>query len=182
MSRKIGFAAVLLVVIIFLSSCPQPTTSGPTTYERIVIETYPWDTGKSPTNTTLRLFDSTGTELAFNEDIGAGNVASRIDYTTGLESGTYYIKITSDAGNSGTYVIRALYLTLTDALPDYEYPKVEVAEPWPDGDDLSTGNIPEAPKIISLGSLKYLNRNLTTNTVFPPPLPGDVDWCKLVLP
>lgn len=184
MPRKIGFAAVLLVAMVFISSCPEPTTSGTTTYDRIVIETYPLSSGESPTDTTLSLYDSSGTELAFNENIGAGNVASRIDYTLGLESGTYYIKIYSANDNPGPYVIRTLRLTLGESLPAYNYPgsgNWEI-EPWPDGDDNSTGNIPDAPKPISLGSSNYLNRNLNKNTTFPPAFIGDIDWCELVLP
>ena len=181
MPRKIGFAAVLLVALAFISSCPQPADSGPTTYQRIVIETYPWKNGVSPTDTTLSLFDSTGTELGFNEDIGAGNVASRIDVAN-LNSGVYYIEIYSYSGNHGPYVIRALSLKTGDALPAYEYPGAFAAEPWPDGDDISTNNIPGTPKPISLGRLNYLNRNLNKNDTYPPSLAGDIDWCELVLP
>ena len=207
MEGQTGTATITLDGIITIAI---EQMSNETLFERIVIETYYPIPGPAPTDTTLRLFDSTGdggkepldpSKVGwYNENIGTGNVASRIDVTN-LKPGTYYIMINSDHGNSGPYMIRALSLKSTDGLPVYEYdiPPHWVVEPWPDGpslgwpnepstleypdgDDLSTGNIPVVFHDILLGSDKYLNRNLNKGTVFPPAEVGDVDWCRLVLP
>ena len=178
---RIGVAALLLVGVISIFSCP--TAQGPA-YERIVIETYRYKEGTANVDTYLRLYDAAGTLLAENNDITASDLFSRIDYQAGLQPGTYYIEINSEATpfpNLGPYVVRALSLKLGDALPAYDYPGVIASEPWPDSDDVSVNNIPVTPKSISLGVSNWLNRYLTT---LPDHVgePYDVDWCELVLP
>jgi len=46
----------------------------------------------SPTDTEVFLYDSTGTQLANNDDIGGGNFCSDLT-VTGLTAGTYYISV-----------------------------------------------------------------------------------------
>jgi hypothetical protein len=184
----------------------EPTNSNPGLYERIVIETYPWKFGVSPTDTALYLFFADGKRVpnGVNDDFG-GSKRSRLDVAN-LMPGTYYIGIISPSGNHGPYVIRALSLKSTDAVPDLrleDYPNVWAVEPWSlEGDDAfmakevfepeSTGGTPDLNiKVMELplGSisiipwyLPYLNRNLTTNDTYPPSAAGDVDWCVLELP
>jgi hypothetical protein len=176
---RIGVAAILLAGVISIFYCP--TAQGPA-YERIVIETYKYKSDTANVDTYLRLYDAAGTLLAENDNITASDLFSRIDYTAGLEPGTYYIEINSETTpfpSLGPYVVRVLSLKLGEALPAYDYPGVIASEPWPDGDD--SAPLPSTPKDISLGTDKWLNRYLTT---LPDHVgePYDVDWCVLVLP
>jgi hypothetical protein len=186
MHQSIFSGLAILVAAVLLTSCPN-TPPQVSVHERIVIETYhPAGSGFADTNTTLRLYDASGTLVDSNEDVDPADPfypSARIDHTAGLASGIYYIRINSDAANFGPYVVRALSLKTGEALPAYDYPGVLAVESWPDGDDAATGNIPAAPLDIQLGSLNRLNRRLTTepdhaNDV----LPYDVDWLKLQLP
>ena len=153
-------------------------------YPRIVIETYPYKSGAAATFINLALYDSKGAQVALSSTVPVSDPnypSGRIDYTGGLSPGTYYVKITDNGTSGGPYVIRAVSLALTDALPAYVYPGGIATEPWPDGDDASTGNIPAAPKVISLGASNYLNRllDMSADQSFTP---GDVDWVKITLP
>jgi hypothetical protein len=177
MQRKILAGLLFLLVAVFFSSCP--TADGPA-YTRIVIETYnPDGIGKANTDTTLRFYDTSGNQLDLNDNVG--DIGSnpfypyaRIDHTAGLEPGTYYIRINSDAANPGPYMLRVLSLNVGEALPAYAFPGPTAGEAPPDGDDTAVGNVPVAPVDISLGSASGLNRWIDPGT--------DVDWCKLVLP
>jgi hypothetical protein len=179
-----GTATITLDGVITIALEQQPGNGHP--YKRIVIETYPYSGGAAATDTTLRLYDASGKELAYNENVVSTDPiypSARIDHTTGLNPGTYYIRINSDTENFGPYVVRILSLTSGKALPPYEYPGGAATEAWPDGDDAAVGNVPATPRDISLGSANWLNRELNTepdhlNVV----LPHDVDWLRLVLP
>jgi hypothetical protein len=182
--NQIGIATIQLGGAITIALLEPPSTG--TTYARIVIETYPYSQGAAATDTTLRLYDADGKELAYNENVVATDPiypSARIDHTAGLAPGIYYIRINSDAANFGPYVVRVLSLKTGEALPAYDYPGAPAVENWPDADDPATGNIPAAPLGIQLGSLNRLNRRLTTEPDHANDVPPhDVDWLKLELP
>jgi hypothetical protein len=186
MHQSIFSGLAILVAAVLLTSCPNTPPQVPV-YERIVIETYhPMSSGSADTDTTLRLYDASGTLVDFNEDVDAADPfypSARIDHTAVLEPGIYYIRINSDAANFGPYVVRVLSLKTGEALPAYDYPGALAVEDWPDGDDVATGNIPAAPLDIQLGSLNRLSRRLTTEPDhLNVALPHDEDWLKLQLP
>jgi hypothetical protein len=197
MTRRSGFAtwklSALALGTLFVLSCPQPPDPPtPTTYERIVIETYPYQIG-SITDTYVDLFGSSGDPDAddpWTGDDTADAIAyadngspnpdhtyfSYIDYTGDLTSGTYYIRVRwSGTGSTGPYVIRALSLSVGDSLPAYEYPGAPSSDPddfEPDDSPIS-GGVPSNPAPLELGAANYLNRWIDA---------GDVDWFELVLP
>jgi hypothetical protein len=172
MMKKIIAGFGIVCVFFVLSSC------GPKTYPRIVIDTFPPVEFSAPTDTTLQLFDRGGNLIAQDDDNPAVpfdyQSSARIDYTGGLMSDTYYIRVYSAATNPGPYVIRVLELGVGDSLPGYVFPGGTVSEGNPDGDDSETGNIPDSPNDIDLGNANQLNKDLDPGT--------DVDWLRLVLP
>ncbi len=64
--------------------------------DRLVADIEAQSTGSS-LDTLLRLFDSTGNELSFNDDDGTGSLDSLIEFTVPAD-GTYYVGV-SDFGN-----------------------------------------------------------------------------------
>jgi hypothetical protein len=181
MHQSIFSGLAILAAAVFLTSCPNTPPQVPVqqqvVYERIVIETYPYSPLVAVTDTTLSLYNASGTLVDFNEDVAPADPfwpSARIDHTAGLASGIYYIRINSNAANLGSYVVRVLSLKTGEALPAYDFPGAPAVESWPDGDDAATGNIPAAPLDILLGSLNRLNRKLSDA--------ADVDWLKLQLP
>jgi hypothetical protein len=189
--------AILLVLTLAIVGCPDPGTT-PTVYERIVIDTY------SPNNsltadTYIDLFDAsgdpdaddpwsgddTGDAIAYDDN---GNpdwpgTYARIDYTGGLASGTYYIRVRGAADTvDDYYTIRVLSLKISDSLPLYDFPgsvglKYDDYEP---DDSPKSGGIPTNPVPIAIGNTNWINRALDYDT--GPPAEGDIDWFELVLP
>jgi len=151
----------------------NPDSTDSKNYQLIVIDTF--HTGGGGYNDTfLTLVDALGTTLA-TDDNGNPDQAdhlgfSRITYTGGLASGTYYIKLNNPTGNGdGYYVIRVL---TTD--PGSTFPTVAKVDETTDTDDAVDGNgIPLNPVSITLGQV--ISRRLD-------PVATDVDWFKLVLP
>ena len=174
MAKKLIAVIGGLCLLIVLSSCPTEARL----YDRIVVDTFPPVDGMAATDTTLRLYDSSGNLIAEDDDNPAVpfdlRPSARIDYTDGLIPGTYYIRVFSDAGNPGGYVIRVLELAVGENLPDYVYPGSTVSEGNPDGDDSATDNIPDSWTDIDLGNVNQLNKDLDPGT--------DVDWLRLELP
>jgi hypothetical protein len=175
MTKKIivGFGMLCLAFVFY--SCP----SGPNFYPRIVIDTFPYKDWPLPTDTTLRLYDSGGNLVAFDDD----NLdvpfdyqpSARIDYAGGLNPGIYYIRVNSDASNPGEYVVRVLDLEIgEDPNTSYVFPGTPSDDSSFEPDDSSTGNIPDSPIDIGLGNVNQRNRMLNLGT--------DVDWLRLVLP
>jgi hypothetical protein len=171
--RIIAGLGMMCLAFAFLS-CP----SEPNSYPRIVIDTFPYKEGTAATDTTLRLYDSGGDLVAFdddNPDVPAlYQPSARIDYTGGLISGTYYIRVNSDAGNTGYYVIRVLELDTGESLPAYDFPGSTSDDSGFEPDDAADGNIPADPIDIGLGNANQKNRRLIPDT--------DVDWLRLELP
>jgi hypothetical protein len=173
-------------------SCSSP--SAPlTTYERIVVETYPAILGNT-TETYIDLFgsagdpdaddpwtgDDTGDALAYASGGAPIDHASYslIDYTGGLTSGTYYVRVRGKTeGVTGPYVLRVLSLSLGEPVPAYVYPGVFAnPDPYETDDNPPSGGKPTDPVPIDLGSDNGINRWLDYDTE------GDVDWFQLVLP
>lgn len=178
MTRKASILLLAGVLSAVLAGCPNPEGPKPIVCERLVIDTFPPITGTAATDTTLRLYDDRGRELAFDDN--NPNVpfdyqpSARIDYTEGLPAGTYYVKVYSAIGNPGDYVVRVLDLALTDSLPAYELPEKPSTEGYPDGDDEAVGNVPVNPLDIDFGNANQRNRNLWDE--------ADVDWLRIVIP
>lgn len=192
----LGGAALLLL------SC----AAEPTLYPRIVIDTYkPVDGGFGSADTFITLFGSAGdpdediTPDLWNDDVSPYTVdappdslsenyannpvfptCGRIDYTGGLMSGTYYIRVRCrESTLSGVYALRVVESVDPTVDQDLQYPP---AEDWffasnsddsayePD-DDPPSGGRPTNPVDIRIGD--KVNRALTA---------GDVDWFRLILP
>ena len=129
--KKKRLRLLLMLLAAAIVSCSSPGGSS-TTYPRIVIETYPYKSAAAATFTNLALYDSNGAQVALSTRVPVSDPnypSGRIDYTGGLVSGTYYIKITDNGSDGGPYVIRAVSLALTDALPAYAYPGGIATEP-----------------------------------------------------
>ena len=165
-------------------------------YPRLVIDTYRWSrSGFGTTNTYISLFGAsgdpsleTGVDLwapdpeAIAEDDDSNptfaNLA-RINYTTGLAPGTYYIRVRGAVStDNGAYAIRALTSTNPDPYPDSAFfTATNQAEldaggnPYETDDNPPSGGIPAQP--VSLVDNVPLNRYLES---------GDIDWFVLVLP
>ncbi|MDU8930041.1 M10 family metallopeptidase C-terminal domain-containing protein [Alisedimentitalea sp. MJ-SS2] len=87
-----------------------------------------WGTGGSAvglSDTTLRVHDSAGNEIAFNDDVSSGNYFSAIQFTA-TATGTYYINVGGFSGyvpdgnggsvwvdSTGTYTLQVSYDTFT---------------------------------------------------------------------
>ena len=181
-----------LLASLALLSCSSP--SAPTTYERIVIETFSPD-GSVTADTYIDLFDSNGDPdaddpwtgndtadaIAYDDD---GNDSlftgmSRVDYSGGLASGTYYIRVrgrTISYGIDDFYAIRVLSLQLGDSIP--AYPTLAFAAK-PDSEEVddnpTSGGIPGNP--VSIDTSTPLSRTLYSNGTDP-----EIDWFELVLP
>lgn len=177
MTGKVLGALSLFMMVLLLTGCPDPTAPSAPDYPRILIDTYSPLDGGTPPDTTLRLYDASGTLLASDDGSSSADGDAHIDYTTGLDVGTYYIKITGDSGGAVYYAIRALSLSLGETPPAYNYPGALSSEDETDGDDADTDNVPDAPKDISLGNANRLNRAI--NPVVPV---ADIDWLRLELP
>ena len=182
---------VFLLAMILSCSTGSDGDGGPIVYERIVIDTYGWLAG-ADSFTYLDLFDASGDTDAddpWSGDDTADAIASddngnpnpthtncaRIDYTGGLSSGTYYIRVRLEAsGSAEPYVIRVLSLSVGEAVPAYIYPGSSNASdtPYEPDDNPQSGGVPTNSNPIQLGNSNYLNRYLATS---------DVDWIELVL-
>ena len=181
MSRILSFLFLFALISFLLISCSQDAT-GPTVYERIVIDTYgPFGTGDPKTD--LVLYDDIGTPQVTDDDAGPGQIDT---YASGksLSPGTYYIKVYNkdrDETSISGYVVRVLSLDINIAIPDPELPLPDLVTPDPyEDDDNAPGNIPTNPVDIFLGNSNWVNRYLgSTNPVVDP---VDDDWLKLVLP
>lgn len=175
-------------------------------YDRIIIDTYKWSDGAfGTTNTFASLFDSSGdptldsgltlwndnaspytvdsppTSIAEDDD---GNLTyaqfARIDYTTGLAPGTYYIRVRGYVSTEvGPYAIRVLTGDPVDPYPAGLYPAGSffvsantTDEPYESDDDPASGGTPSSPVAIGIGEAH--NRYLQAA--------GDVDWFVLTLP
>jgi len=174
MARKALWGLSVVALVLIASGCP--VAPEPTFYPRILIETYKPRVGAPVPLTRLYLYDSGGTLLDFNDRSALGaDDTTRLDYTGGLNSGTYYIKVTGDGSAPHYYAVRALSLSLGETPPAYDYPGGEnLTEDDTDGDDTDTGNVPDNPVDISLGNTNWLNRAINP--------PSDIDWLRLVLP
>jgi LruC domain-containing protein len=162
---------------------------GTKTYERILIDTFSPD-GSLTADTYIDLFgsagdpdaddpwtgDDTGDAIAF-DDNGNTNwpgTYARIDYTGGLEAGTYYIRVRGATEEvDDFYAIRVLSLQLSDPIPGYDtFPGTDFVSPdalEPDDEPIS-GGVPIAPVPIALG--QTISRSIHA---------GDIDWFVLVL-
>jgi hypothetical protein len=200
---RFGSCLVLFVVLPFVFlSCPSTTT--PKTYPRIVIDTYKPQGGGVGVDTFITLFDASGDPttdtspdlwndnnspytvdappISIAEDDNGNPIFSsyaRIDYTGGLTSGIYYIRVrcqtSTDLG--GPYAIRVVEYVDTGGDINAQYPEGFFVSnnnsdtPYETDDNPASGGIPTSPITIGIGD--RLNRYLTA---------GDVDWFKLVLP
>jgi hypothetical protein len=153
-------------------------------YPRIIIDTYrPAVESSANTHTSISLFGPDGENSAAIPGNPVVNQSwpsfARVEYTGGLAPGTYYIRVKDvDPAEEGAYAIRVV--TSIQAPPN-EYPAAEnwyyttidTSDPYESGDTLVSG-VPNSNVVsISLGAKLDRNRYLG---------PGEVDWCKLVLP
>jgi hypothetical protein len=184
--------AVLLCLSFF--SCSNGTTdnggSTPVTYDRIIIETFS-PGGGGIVDTVLTLFDENGDPDADDpwatSDAPPDSIAedddsqpdldhqtySHIDYTGGLTSGTYYIRVRHDSSTGiGNYCIRILSLAEGDPIPALPLltPNPSDSSYESDDDPVTSGGIPTNPVSISIGDqfIRYLTA-------------GDIDWFVLQL-
>ena len=195
MGKIAGSISSVLMLALLLVACSNPST--PITYERIVIDTYsPNGSIFGPTH--LELFDSNG-DPDSGDDFWAGDDAgdviasddnshptytdmARIDYTGGLTSGTYYIRVRGDSKTINEfYAIRVLSLTIAESVPVH----VNIAfdfkpDSYEDDDDPASNWIPLKYIDIDLGDANALSRSIDNASANP--ADADVDWFKLVLP
>lgn len=144
-------------------------------YDQIVIDT--WCDPFAANDTYLTLIDAGGNVLAENDDDnpaqGTYNVGcSRIDYTLGLTSGTYYVKVhkPTDTGNPN-YGFRVVdYDPGTSFAPITPADEDETGVYFDDSENAS--GVPTAPVDLALGQVE-------SRSIFPA---DDKDWYKIVLP
>jgi hypothetical protein len=165
---------VMALAALALLSCPLGT-SGPTTYERIVIDTYNVLYGAPDTD--LILYNESGTELVRDEPVGTE--PGRLDteeLAITLESGTYYIRVyDKDDTYVGPYAIRALSLSMGEELPGALDPgSANNPDSYEPDDNEDPANVPTDPVDLPLGNDNYRNRYLDPGT--------ESDWLVLVLP
>jgi hypothetical protein len=189
-----GFAFLTLLVII-LGSCSISSSAplgAPTHYAKIIIDTYLPNSGMSfSPKMTMALYGSTGTSAAaidtntggnINSPYGLGNYA-RIDYTGGLDSGTYYVRVSSNAVPTAFYGAYAIRVLTSLPVPEYsaadEFATVNpgsgISNPdsyEPDG-AITGGGVPTNPVAITIGD--RLNRSMIKDA-------ADDDWFVLTLP
>lgn len=187
-------APVALLALLALVSCPSP--QGPSVYERIVIDTFSPGFGFTP-DTFIDLFDAngdpdtddpwtgidTGQVIAWDDNGSTEWVnMARIDYTGGMMSGTYYIRVRGNVeAFDEYYAIRVLSLNVGDSLP--ADPSVALAakpDAFERDDDPQSDGVPTNPVPIGLGNANALSRSLDYD--LGPPAEGDIDWFVLVLP
>lgn len=195
MCKIVVFITLVLMLALLLTACSNPST--PTTYERIVIDTYS-PNGALFGPTYLDLFDSDG-DPDSGDDFWVGDDAgdviasddnshptytnmARIDYTGGLTSGTYYIRVRGDSKTiNDFYAIRVLSLNIGDGLPSYNFPGLDDRpDSYEDDDDPASNWIPLKYIDIQLGDANALSRSI--DNLSATPADADVDWFKLVLP
>jgi len=185
MAAKIGKRLTTLPLLIFLPLFLSCSVEGPapvTTYERIVIDTYEPHGGFPagfPADTYLGLYDASGNLLAADDD---GNTdsgqsgSSRIDYITGLTSGTYYIKVTLGFSSLtlGAYAVRVLSLTPAEAIPAYP-PDFDITIDLYESMDAPETELPLSitPASIDVGTDDF-------GRILDPA--ADVDWLRFTLP
>jgi hypothetical protein len=171
--------SALAIGLVFIG-CPEP---GPHTYERIVIDTYsPNDSLTADPDDTVDPWtdDDTTDAIAWADD-GNPDFASmaRIDYTGGLTSGTYYIRVRGKTSSeSSYYAIRVLSLNIGDSPPGYIFPGFDaMPDSYEDDDDPGSNWIPLKYITIQLGNANNLSRSIDYDSSVP-----DVDWFQLDLP
>jgi hypothetical protein len=168
--RKVFWIFILILPVAFSACKSDP---GP---DLVVIDTFTAP-AYNASDTYLLLNDSGGS-LIDEDDNGNPDQTnhqgcSRIVITGGLPSGTYYIRVNNPTGTgNANYGIRVL-----DYDPGVSFPVITPANDNDGGvDDNDVGGVPTAPVSINLGQV-------ISSSIYPlTPLPGDVDWYKLVLP
>jgi len=190
MAAEYGKWLATLPLLLFLSC----TVDGPvpvTTYERILIDTYEPQGGLPiafVTDTYLSLYDASG-NLLDEDDNGNTDTttspdtdqadSSRIDYTTGLNSGTYYIKVSigGSAQTIGTYALRVLSLSLVEAIPIPVYPvTVDVSSEA----DYELLDAPEAAPPLSVTPVSIALETNNFGRILDST--SDLDWLMFTLP
>ena len=192
-------AILPLLFLLFFLSCS--VDGPPASYERILIDTYEpnggFPLGGFPADTYLSLYDSSGSLLDEDDNSNTDKTtdpetgetltdqtdSSRIDYTDGLSSGTYYIKVTigSSSQTTGNFALRVLALTLSDSIPIPVYP---VSVDFSKEADYELLDAPEeVPPFTPLSERTVSSIALGTDD-FGRILDsaGDVDWLVFVLP
>jgi hypothetical protein len=142
------------------------------TYARIYIETFhPDGILNSPTDMKISLYDSKGITLA--ETPLFEGVVAFLDYTEGLESGIYCIKISGggELHTGGHYAISVLELGLSEKPPSTTEPGSLSDDPYETDGGISPWDGFDAVDI-TVGDT--LVRNLSTGE--------DIDWFELRLP
>jgi hypothetical protein len=175
MNRTLSFLFLFALISFLLLSCSRDA-SGPTGYERIVIDSYKSASYVGDPEIDLFLYDDSGNELAKDDYNGAGSIDTHTEGLV-LDPGVYYIKVDDTyAAYTGPYALRVLSLAVGDSLPAAEDPNSIPDDSGNESDDSAPGNIPDNPVDIPLGNSNWVNRYLDSAT-------GDVaDWFKLVLP
>jgi len=165
---------------------------GPVLYPRIVIDTYvPTGGGFAAADTFITLFGPEGDltpgfddapPVSLAEDDNGNPVFAnyaRIDYTEGLMSGYYYVRVRgSDALQAGAYALRVVESVEAEMSVEAQYPAGwfftatnPSDSPYEPDDDPPAGGVPVRPVELDLGG--RLNRYLSA---------GEVDWVRVRLP
>jgi hypothetical protein len=184
--------------VIFLCVLAACTCREPTSYGRVIIDTYPPTSASGTVDTKLSLYEADGDLVATASDGNPEAGYARIDYSGGLEPGDWYIRAEGEDGSqSGHYAIRVLLA------PDENYAPWQFAgDNDPDSyepDNASSYNVPTSPIAISVNG--NINRSLTPDDdassgnvpANPVSIPmngrvnryltaGDIDWLVLSLP
>lgn len=187
-------ASIMFLPVLMLAACCHE----PTLYPRIIVDTYPPNTGPGSVDTFVTLFGPTGDPTLdaspdlWNDDnapytVDAPPVSiaedddgnpihpgyARVDYAGGLAAGTYYLRVRTPASTAvgGPYAIRIL-LVPDDDYASWWYGSYNTTDtPYETDDAPTSGGEPSEPVPIAIG--ERVNRYLDA---------GDVDWFVLVLP
>ena len=85
------------------------------------------------TDTVMRLFDSAGNQISFNDDIGDNNFLSRIT-VNGLQAGTYYLSVEQYGfANNHGQLIDSYKLTLLTSAPGAKFAPIFTGQTTIDG-------------------------------------------------
>ena len=189
-----------VTILALLSGCAPPDP--PIIYERIVIDTYKPKTGVVAADTFISLFGPAGDPtwdadpwgdppdytvdappISIAEDDDSNSTffpCARIDYTEGLASGTYYVRVRGKKTNdTGVYAVRVLSVAIGEDIENYDaggwyFLSTSDDASYETDDDPESGRRANESGSITIGG--KLNRAITTTT------DSDVDWLKLTLP
>lgn len=176
-----GSPAILCVLLLFCLGCSPAGGTGPTTYNRIVLDTYKpsGDGGGTLNSTYMELWSSDGMTLLTSDDSGIsrpGGVSAGyayIDYTAGLTSGDYYVLVKASFDTDVIdYAIRVL------AAPSLSYAGWNVGAPTDAATDMPLAGGSGVPSSFKTMVLNDPPNDRLSRHIFT----SGVNWVKLTLP